>query len=167
MKQLASVNPKFPVAPSQPPNYNILNPSKCELSVQFSRSVILPFCNHMDCSTPGFPIYHQLRALAQTHVHWVGEAIQRSHPLSSPSPPAFNLSSIKSFQWVSSSHQMAKVLELLLQHQSQWIFGTDFHRVDWFDLLAVQGTLKSLLQHHSSKIWILWYKIIGKLRLSL
>ena len=96
----------------------------------------------MDCSTPGFPVHHQLLELAQTQVHRVGDAIQLSHPLLSPSPPAFNLSQRQGlFQWVSSSHQVAKVLEFQLQHQSfQWIF-----RVVWFDLLAVQGTLKSLL----------------------
>ena len=77
----------------------------------------------MDCSTPGFPVHHQLPELAQTHVHWVGDAIQPSHPLSSPSPPAFNLSQHQGlFQWVSSSYQVAKVLELQLQQQSfQWI----------------------------------------------
>ena len=73
----------------------------------------------MDCSTPGFPVHHQLPELAQTHVHRVGDAIQPSHPLSSPSPPALNLSQHQSlFQWVSSSHQVAKVLEFQLQHQS-------------------------------------------------
>ena len=83
------------------------------------------------CSTPGFPVHHQVPELAQTHVHQVGDAIQSSHPLSSPSPPAFNLSQHQGlFQWVSSSHQVAKVLELQLQRQSfQWIF-----RTDWFPL---------------------------------
>ena len=82
--------------------------------------------------------------------------IQPSHPLSSPSP-ALNLSQHQGlFQWVSSLHQVAKVLEFQLQHQSfQWIFRTDFLCMDWLDLLAVQGTLKSLLQHHSSKASIL------------
>ena len=76
-------------------------------------------CEPMDCSMPGFPVLHQLPELAQTHVHWVSDAIQLSHPLSSPSPPALNLSQHQSlFQWVSSSHQVAKVLELQLQHQS-------------------------------------------------
>ena len=107
------------------------------------------FCDPMDCSMPGFPVHDQLPELAQTQVHWVGDAIQPSHPLSSSSPPAFNLSQHQGkilFQWVSSSYQVAKVLELQLQHQSfQWIF-----RTDWFDL-AIQGTLKSLLQNHSSK----------------
>ena len=82
----------------------------------------------MDCSTPGFPVHHQLPELAQTHVHWVSDSIQWSQPLSSPSPPAFNLFQHQGlFQWVSSSHQVAKVLEFQLQHESiQWIFRTDF-----------------------------------------
>ena len=85
-------------------------------------------CNPMDCSTPGFPVHHQLLELPQTHVHQVSDAIQPSHPLSSPSPPAFNLSQHQGlFQWASSSHQVARVLEFQLQHQSfQWIFRTDF-----------------------------------------
>ena len=116
-------------------------------------------CDPMDCSMPGFPVLHQLWELAQTHVQWVSDAIQPPHPLLSPSLPAINLSQDQGlFKWVSSSHQVAKVLELQLQHQSfQWIFRTDFFRIDWFDLLAVQGTLKSLLQHYSSKASILWH----------
>ena len=112
----------------------------------------------MDCSTPSFPVHHQLPEFTQTHVHRVGDAIQPSHPLSSCSSPAFNLSQYQDlFQWVSSLHQVAKVLEFQLLHQSfQWIFRTDFLSIDWFDLLAVQRTLKSLLQHHSPKASILW-----------
>ena len=111
----------------------------------------------MVCSTPGFPVHHQLPELAQTHVHRVGDAIRPSHPLPSPSPPAFNFPQHHSlFQWVSSLHQVANVLEFQLQHQSfQWTLRTDFFRTDRLDLLAVQGTLKSLLQHHSSKASIL------------
>ena len=76
-----------------------------------------PLCNPMDCSTPGFSVHHQHPKLAQIHVHWVGDVIQPSHPLSSPSPLAFNLSQHQgSFQWVSSLHPVAKVLEC--QHQS-------------------------------------------------
>ena len=88
----------------------------------------LTLCNPMDCSTPGLPVHHQLPELTQTHVHRVSEAIQPSQPLSSPSPPALNLSQHHGlFQWVSSSYQVAKVLEFQLQHQSfQWIFRTDF-----------------------------------------
>ena len=88
----------------------------------------LMLCDPMDCSTLGFPVLHYLLKFAQIHVHWVSDAIQPSHPLLSPSPPAFNLSQHQGlFQWVSSLHQVAKVLEFQLQHQSfQWIFRTDF-----------------------------------------
>ena len=117
----------------------------------------LTLCDPMDCSTPGLPVHHQLLEFTQIHVHRIGDAIQPSHPLSSPSPPTFNLSQHQGLlQWVSSSHQVAKVLEFQLQHQFlQWIFRTDLFRKDWLDLLAVQGTLKSLVQHHSSKASIL------------
>ena len=111
----------------------------------------------MDCSMPGLPVHHQILAFTQTHVHWVGDAIQPSHPLSSPSPPNFNLSQHHGlFKWVNSLHQVAKVLEFQLQHQSSNEYsGLISFRIDWFDLLAVQRTLKSLLQHHSSKASIL------------
>ena len=126
------------------------------LSVQSVQSLsrVRLFVTPMDCSTPGLPVHHQLPEFTQTHVHWVGDAIQPSHPLLSPSPPTFNLSQHQGlFKWVSPSHQVAKVLEFQLQHQSfQWTFS---FRMDWLDLLAVQGTLKSLLQHHSSKASIL------------
>ena len=84
-------------------------------------------CVPMDFSLPGFPVLHHLQEFAQTHVHWVRDAIQSSHPLLSPSPPALNLSQYQGpFQWVSSSHQVTKVLVLQLQHQSfQWIFRVD------------------------------------------
>ena len=84
-------------------------------------------CDPMDCSMPGFPVHHQLPELNQTHVHWAGDAIQSSHLVSSPSP-AFNLSQHQGlFQWASSSHQVAKVLEFQFQHQSfRWIFRIDF-----------------------------------------
>ena len=122
----------------------------------------------MHCCMPGLPVHHQLPELAQTHVHRVGDAIQPSHPLLSPFPPAFNLSQHQDlFQWVSSSHQVAKLLELQLQHQAfQWIFRTDSLRMDWLDLLAVQGTLKSLLQHHSSKASILQHSALFMVQLS-
>ena len=83
-------------------------------------------CDPMGCSTPGLPVHHQLREFTQTHVHWVGDAIQPSHPLSRLSP-AFSLCQHQGlFQWVSSLHQVAKVLEFRLQHQSyQWTSRTD------------------------------------------
>ena len=84
--------------------------------------------NPMDCSMPGLPVHHQLLEFTQTHIHWVGDAIQPSYPLSSPCPPAFNLSQHQGlFKWVSSLHQVAKVLEFQLQPQSfQWTPRTDF-----------------------------------------
>ena len=88
----------------------------------------LTLCNPMDCSASGFPVLHYLPGFAQTHVHWISDAIQPFHPLSSPSFPIFNLSQHQGlFQWVTSSHQVAKLLEFQLQHQSfQWIFRIDF-----------------------------------------
>ena len=127
-------------------------------------------CNHLlfSCSVMSNSLWphglqhvrlHYLPEFAQTHVHRVSDAIQPSHPLSSPSPPALNLSQQQGlFKWVSSSHQVDKVLEFQLQHQSfQWIFRLISFRMDWLDLLAAQGILKSLLQHHSSKASILWH----------
>ena len=129
-------------------------------SVQFSSVAqsCLTLWDPMNCSTPGLPIYHQLPKSTQTHLHWVGDAIQPSHPLSFPSPPAFSLSQHHSLlNWVSPSHQVAKVLEFQLQHQpSNKYSGLIPIRIDSFDLLAVQGILKSLLQHHSSKASNLW-----------
>ena len=122
------------------------------ISYQFSSVAqsYLTLCDPQNSSTLGLLVHHQLPELTQTHIHRVGDAIQPSHPLSSPSPPAPNPSQHQSlFQWVSSSREVAKVLEFQLQHQSfQWT-------PRMLDLLAVQGTLKSLFQHHSSKASIL------------
>ena len=108
----------------------ILNCSNHKLhSVQFSSVTqsCPTLCDSMNCSTPGLPVHHKLPEFTQTHVHQVGDAIQAYYPLSSPSPPALNLSQHRGlFQWVSSSHQVAKVLEFQLQHQSfQWTPRTD------------------------------------------
>ena len=104
--------------------------SLVQFSVQFSSVTqsCPTLCDPMNRSTPGLPIHHQLPEFTQTNIHWVGDAIQPSHPLSSPSPPTFNLSQHQGlFQWVSSLHQVAKVLEFQFQHQSfQWIFMADF-----------------------------------------
>ena len=112
----------------------------------------------MNPSMSGLPVHHQLPEFTQTHLHWVGDAIQPSHPLSSPSPPALNLSRIRVF-----SNDSA----LRIRWPKYWSFsfnispsnehsGLISFRMDWLNLLAVQGTLKSLLQHHSSKTSILW-----------
>ena len=99
-------------------------------SIQFSSVTqsCPTICDPMDCSMPGLPVHHELPEFTPTHVHWVNDVIQPSHPLLSPSATAFKLFQYQGpFQWVSSSHQVAKVLEFLLQHHSfQWIFRTDF-----------------------------------------
>ena len=115
----------------------------------------LTLCDPMDCSTSGLPVHHQLPEFTQTHVHWVGDAIQPSHPLPSPSPPTFNLSQHHGlFQWVSSSHQVATVLEFWNWNTSpsNEYSGLISFRMHWLDLLAVQGTLKksSLTPHFKS-----------------
>ena len=126
-------------------------------SVQFSSvsQSCLTLRDPMDCSTSGLPVHHQLPELAQIHVPEVGDAIQPSHPLSSPSPPAFNLSqqsgSFLMSQFFASGGQSFSFNISLSSEYS----GLISFRTDWFDLLAVQGTLKSLLQHHSSKVSIL------------
>ena len=138
--------------------------------VQFSSVTqsCLTLCDPMTCSTPGLPVHHQLPELTQTRVRWLGDATQPSYPLSSPSPHDFNLSQHQDlFKWVSSSHQAAKLLEFQLQHQSfQWTPALISFRMDWLDLLAVQGTLESLLQHHSSKASILWHSAFFIVQLS-
>ena len=128
----------------------------------------LTLCDPMNRSIPGLPVHHHLPEFTQTHVHRVSDAIQPSHPQSSPSPPAFNLPQHQSlFQWVSSLHKVVKVLEFQLQHQSFSEYsGLISFRIDWLDLLAVQGTLKSLLQHHSSKASILWCSAFFIIQLS-
>ena len=119
-------------------------------------------CNPMDCSMPGFSVLHYLPELAQTHTHWVGDAIQPFHPLLQPSPPALNLSQHQGlFQWVSTLHQVAWMppdwsFSFSISPSNEYS-GLISFRIDWFDFLAVQGTLKNLLQHHSSKASILQF----------
>ena len=113
----------------------------------------------MDFNTPVLPVHHQLPRYTQTHVHWVSDPIQPSHPLLSPSPPALNLCQHQGlFKWVSSLHQVAKVLNFSFNiSPSNEYSGLISFKMDWFDLLAVQGTLKSLLQHQCSKTSVLWH----------
>ena len=131
-----------------------------KLSVQFNpvAQSCPTLCDPMNRSTPGLSVHHQLPKFIQTHVHRVNDAIQPSHLLSSPSLPAPNPSQHQGlFQWVNSSHEVAKVLEFQLQHQSfQWTPALISFRMDWLDLLAIQGTLNSLFQHHSSKLYLLF-----------
>ena len=113
----------------------------------------------MDCSTPGLPVCHQLLELTRTHVHGVSDAIQPSHPVLSPSPPTSVFPSIRVFSSESA---------LRIRWPKYWSFsfsispskeysGLISFRIEWFDLLTIQGTLKRLLQHHSSKASILWH----------
>ena len=122
----------------------------------------------MNRSMPGLPVHHQLLESPYTHVRWVGDAILPSHPLSSPSPPALNLSQHQ-------GHFNASALHM--RWPKYWSFSFSFSpnnehpglisfRMDWLNLLAVQGTLKSLLQHHRSKASILWHSAFFTVQLS-
>ena len=113
----------------------------------------LTLCDSMDRSMPGLHVHHQLLEFIQTHVHWVSDAIQPSHPLSSISPPAFSLAQLQGlFKWVSSLHQVARYWSFIYRiSPSNEYSGLISLRMEWLDLPVVQGTLKSLLQHHSSK----------------
>ena len=125
-------------------------------SVQFSSVAqsCPTLCDPIDCSTPGFPVHHQLPEFTQTHVHPVGDAIQPSHPLSSPSPPAPNPSQHQGLcKWVSSSPKYWS-FSFSISPSNEYL-GLISFRMDWLDLLAVQGTLKNLPQHHSSKASVL------------
>ena len=125
-------------------------------------------CGPMDCSMPGLPVHQQLLEFTQTHLHWVGDDIQPSHPLLSPSLPAFNLSQHQGF-----SNKSA----LQIRWPKHWSFsfnispsndhsGLISFRMEWLDLLVVQGTLKNLLQNHSSKASILWHSAFFIVQLS-
>ena len=145
---------------------------QCFLNYRYQLSSVqllsrVQLCNPTDCSTPGLPVHHQLLELAQTHIQWVSDAIQPSHPLSTPSPPAFNLSSIKDF----SNESVLQIrwpkyrsFSFSISPSSEYSGLISFRR-DWLDLLAVQGTLKSL-QHHSSKASILWQSAFFRVQLS-
>ena len=128
-------------------------------SIQFSSvSQSCPtLCDLMNCSRPGFPVHHQILELAQTHVHWVSDTIQLSHPQSSPSLPALNLSQHQGFYNESVLHiRWPKYWSFIFSiSPSSEYSGPISLRMDWLDFLAGQGTLKRLLQNHSSKALIL------------
>ena len=110
-------------------------------SVQFSSvtQLCLILCDPTDCSTPGFPVHHQTLELTQAHVHRVGDAMQLSHPLSSPSPPTFNLSQHQGlFKWVSSSHRWPKYWSFSISPSNEYS-GLISFRMDWLDLLQSKG----------------------------
>ena len=144
--------------------FHLLINSSIQVSSVAQSCLIL--CSPMNCNMPGFPVHHQLPEHAQTHVHWVSDAIQPSHPLSSPSPPAFNL-----FQ----HHGLFQGVNFFIRRPKYWSFGFSpsneysgliSFKIDWFDPLAVQGTLKSLLQHQSPKASILQHSAFFMVQLS-
>ena len=165
--------------PIQNPIDSILCSQRCRSSIQSAKtragadcdsdhepliakfsSVILScttLCSPMDCSMPGLPVYHQLPEFTETNVHWVGDAIQPSHPLLSPSPPTFNISQHRVFSDESVLHiRWPKYWSFSFSiNPSNEYSGLIAFRMGCLDLLAVQGTLKGLLQHHSSKASIL------------
>ena len=161
-----AIQPSHPLSSPSPPALNLsqnqglsFSWSVTKWSVQFSSVVqsCPTLCDPMNCSMPGLPVHHQLLEFTQTHAHWVSDAIKPSHPLSSPSPPAPNPSQYKVFSNEST---------LRMKWPKNWSFSFSISpfnkhlrlisiRMDWLDFLAVQGILKSLLQHHSSKASIL------------
>ena len=138
------------------------------LSISSVAQSCLTPCNPMDCSIPGLPVHHQLPELAKTYVHRVSDAIQPSYPLLSLSPPAFSLSQYQGFFNESILHiRGLKYWSFSLSISPSNAFsGLISFRMDWLDLLAVQGTLKSLLQHHSSKASILQLSAFSVVHLS-
>ena len=119
----------------------------------------------MDCSTPGFPVLHYLLEFAQIHVHWVGDAIQPSHPLTSSSCPSscpISGSVPVSHLFTSGDQSIGTSASVLSMNIQGWFF----FRIDWFGLLAVQGTLKSIFQHHSSEAWVVRHSFFFMVQLS-
>ena len=110
-------------------------------------------CNTMECSTPGLPVHHQLLEFIQTHIHWVGDAIQPAHSLSSPSPPTIMVFSNESLLCIRWTKHWSVSFNISPSNEYS---GLIYFRIDKFEFLAVQGTPKSLLQHHNSKASLLW-----------
>ena len=124
-------------------------------------------CNPMGCSTPGFPVLHHLPEFALTHVHWVDDAIQPSHPLLPPSPALTLSQHQRLFQWFTVYIRWPKYwsFSFSISPPSEYS-GLISFRINWFDLLVVQGTLKRLLQHHNSKASVLWCSAFFMVQLS-
>ena len=131
----------------------------CNLQLFFSRKLLVKhlssvqscptLCDPMNCSTPGLPVHHQLLEFTQTHVHWVGDAIQPSHPLSSPSPAPNPSQHQGFFQWVNSCMRWPKYWSFSLSiSPSKEIPGLISFRMDWVDLLAVQGTSRVVITNY-------------------
>ena len=135
-----------------------------ERCCSITQSYVIVF-DLMDCSMLGFPVLNCLSKFVQNFINLVDDGIQPLRPLPSASSAFSLFQHLGLFQWVHSLHQVAKVLELQIQHQSfWWIFRVDF-KTDWFDFLTVQGTLKSLPQHHSLKASVLWCSVFFMVQL--
>ena len=151
-------------------NFSIRSTGHNMSSIQFSSVAqsCPTLCDPMNCSTPGLPVHHQLPEFIQTHLHRVSDAIQPSHPLLSPSPPASNPPSIRVFSNESTLRmRWPKYWSLSFSTiPSKEIPGLISFRMDWLDLLAVQGTLKSLLQHHTAEAAILQHSTFFTVQLS-
>ena len=163
------IKPVSPAAPAlQEDSLTLSHQENPRKSIQFSCSAVSDSLWPHRLQHVCFSVVHYLLEFAQTHVHWVSDAIQSTHPLSSPSPPAFNLSQHQGlFQWVGCSHQVQKFWSFSFSISlSNEYSGLISLRIDWLDLLAVQGTLKSPLQHHSSKASILQHSVFFLVQLS-
>ena len=124
----------------------------------------LTLCDPMDCSTPGFPVLQHLPEFAQTHIHWVGDAIQPSHPLLLPSiSPSIRVFSNESAIYIRWPKYWSFSFSNSFPNEYSGLIS---FRTDWFGLLEVQGTLKSILQHHSSKAWVFWHSVFFIVQLS-
>ena len=182
--------PRPPTPPPWPPaGHNLFNMEtiwKFSIQMTTSSSLVFLLCHSvqfssvtqscptlwdlMNHSTPGLPVHHQLPEFTQTHVHRVSDAIQPSHPLSSPSPPAPNASQHQSlFQWVNSSHEVAKVLEFQLQHHSLqrtcqlWIFSTlPTSYIIYINLYHWHNSLPYSFFHHLNRyFWLLFFSFLN------
>ena len=137
-----------------------VKPSSSHLNSASPETVVvqllsLTLCDPLDCSVPGSSVLHYLPEFAQSHVCWVGDDIQPSHPLLLPSSSALHLSQHQGlFQWVDSSHQVTKYWSFRICSSKEYS-GLISIRIDWFDFLAVQETLRSLIQHHNLKVSVL------------
>ena len=156
-KGIYKVDTFSPVVHTENTNTVCLQPRRTEICCYSVAWLCLTLCDPVDCNTPGFPVLHHLWEFAQTHVHWIGDSIQPSHPLL----PLLFLPSIFPSIWIFSNESAFCIMwpkylsfSLNISCSNEYSRLISF-RVDWFDLIAIQGTLKSLLQHHSSKASIL------------
>ena len=177
-----AIQPSHPLLSPSPPTFNlsqhqglfkwvsirVLKMIRIKITSCSGTQFFPTLCELMDCTTPGFPVLHYLPEIAPTQVHWIGVAIQPFHPLSPPSPLALHLFQHQGcFKWFSSSHKVAKYWSFSFSiSPSNEYSGLISFRMDCLDFLEVQETLKSLLQHHSSKASILQHPAFFTVQIS-